>query len=205
MRLMIFLFALLLSQALMARPYQVELIIFSQPSERGMQNEYWPWINPIDPPTNARLGGSEALPALPESKNHLNLIARHISQAPGYQVLTHRSWIQEMTDRPGKPVYLVANPYTIGTGGADRPTKAPLYQVTATLSFSVNRYIDLAMDLVIRDPLSANHQQKNTYHSDDRFTYYEIKQKRRTKSGTLNYLDHPHIGVLIQFTPVPTA
>ena len=205
MRLMIFLFALLLSQALMARPYQVELIIFSQPTEQGMQNEYWPWINPIDPPANARLVGSELLPDLSGSKNHLNLIARHISQTPGYAILTHRSWIQEMTDRPGKPVYLVANPYTIGTGGADRPTKAPLYQVTATLSFSVNRYIDLAMDLVIRDPLSANHQQKNTYHSDDRFTYYEIKQKRRTKSGTLNYLDHPHIGVLIQFTPVPTA
>lgn len=202
MRLIIFLFALLLSQAIMATPYQVELIIFSQPADLGRQNEYWPWINPIDPPDTARLVGSDTVPALPESKNHLNLIARHISQAPGYKILTHRSWIQDITDRPSKPVYLVANPYAVPTGTADAPSVAPLYQVTAKLDFSVNRYIDLAMDLVIRDPLSSSHQEKSTYHTDERFAYYAIKQTRRTKSGTLNYLDHPHVGVLIQFTPV---
>ena len=70
MRFALILFALFLSHCAIAKPYQIELIIFSHPVEMGAPTEYWPWVTPIAPPTRAHLIGSDALPNLPRTKNH---------------------------------------------------------------------------------------------------------------------------------------
>lgn len=203
------------------RFYQVELIAFSQVSETGLRAEHWPAIPALDLDSDnlvhltaaqnqagdsmtdqANDSHGTPLPTsyllLPSDELRLNSLAQKIQRQHNYQLLLHIGWRQAFS-RKDKPEQVV-----ISNAGSAIATQG--WQVNGLLSIDMNHYFDLTFNLIFSAPwaeisrLAPNNYPANLNSGE---AYFQLLQKRRTRSGELNYIDHPVFGVFLEFFPLP--
>ena len=139
-------------------------------------------------------------------RNELSLRsqARRLERRPGIEVLFHGAWHQPVPKRDS-PQPILFQELPLGDAG---------YRVEGTLGVTVGRYLHFHANLWLRaatlgaepvdlvfDPTRATSALADpgaiaaTFNSR---RYVEMDQSRRMRSGELNYLDHPNLGVLVK-------
>lgn len=78
-------------------------------------------------------------------------------------------------------------------------TTKQIRNVDGTARLTVERYIDMTLDIVVTKQLNNSEPaQFNTWQS------YRLQEHRRLKPKELNYFDHPMFGVILTVNPITT-
>lgn len=204
--------------------YQVEVLIFANrefdPSEEQFKHEPIPLPSPtlrspvvvdesvFDPlalqPPEEPLTPDGLLTPVPEEPENgvralrpeeLTLTAeyRKLARLPAYQVLAHGGWVQ-----PALPENQ-AEPFDLSKLGVPNPV--------GTIRLHLSRFLHLLVDLTYQD-VSMPTASADAGPGLTEVTLaprYRLRTERQTRSGTLQYFDHPAFGVLVKVTPVPAA
>lgn len=205
--------------------YQVEVLIFANrefdPSEEQFKHEPVPLQSPTlrspaivdesvfdpfalqapDAPLAPDGGLVEPVPDEPEGgprtlrPEELTLTAeyRKLSRLPAYQVLAHGGWVQ-----PALPENQ-AEPFDLSKLGVSNPM--------GTVRLHLSRFLHLRVDLTYQDGSmpAASADAGPGLREVTLAPRYRLRTERQTRSGTLQYFDHPAFGVLVKVTPVPSA
>lgn len=124
--------------------------------------------------------GSLSLDASSTTTKGLEAEAAKLSPANGYQVLLHQAWQQSVGPVPSK-VSLTAGEQQLGH-----------HPIEGTLSLSQNEVIQLDASFWA-----------NQFDTDGFLQASEqLKQSSRIKEGTLTYLDHRSLGLLVKLSPL---
>ena len=172
------------------RRYQVEVVIFAQPSGTSVElpplqeaPESEPDAGPApapeaemmpDPGVPAALAEMDPiLPvgvASPAAPRQLDAVARRLNTG-GYRLVWHQAWVQPALGREGLDLATLA---ALGQGPA---TPA----LSGTIRLSAGRFLHLGMAI----ELESEHGLEAT-----------LQQERRVRLGDEHYFDHPHIGII---------
>jgi hypothetical protein len=117
---------------------------------------------------------------LPTGELALKREAQQIARAAGLHLLWHGAWMQPVPDRDGEthlPMLLQVG-QRIGNE----------YQVEGRIDVTRGRYLHFDTQLWMRDETPDS--------------YFALSESRRLRSGELNYLDHPRLGVLVRVDPL---
>jgi hypothetical protein len=172
------------------RLYDVEVIIFSHNSQSD-QGESW-----YTPDGNA----GRARGYFPEnqftelSSSHFSLSPVRYSLQKGgeYTVLFHRAWRQLAYSSANAADYPV-NSFAEGSRNS----------VKGSIRLVRERYLHLDVDLLLME--SAGTAPGLYSDGPGNAPAYRLAEKRRIKSSTLHYFDHPRFGMLAIVTPYRTA
>ncbi|MCB1827030.1 MAG: hypothetical protein KDH94_01305 [Coxiellaceae bacterium] len=189
------------------KTYQIEVIVFSHITAKGVDSEKWPWT-----PTDYKPNGNAAS-IFPVARNSLILSSeqRQLAKQPGYQILLHMAWRQKIANpRNAQPIHIFGgNIYNnsgrlIGqaTYGGQPYSASKTWQVNGTITPSLIRYIDLKFNLLFAQPLASLPTADKSNNVEGNFAYFRLNQSRRMRSRELNYLGHPLYGVLVKVVPV---
>ena len=158
------------------RTYNIQMIVFSHLTPQSLSAEQWP-ILPIPSTINA--------PTPARSANALQGEANNLRKNPEYQVLWSGSWTQTWQQGNGT----VTLPLSNGNN------------LQGNITVTLGHYFDIHTDLMMIQPTSYLQKiAKNSYFnniSQSSFGF-QLTQDRRMKSGELNYLGNPVVGVLIK-------
>ena len=154
-------------------------------------------------------GEFDDMPFQSTQKSSLTDIMRRLRRSPNFNMLTHHSWVQPVTDQ--------RTPILIQTG----ERYGDLYEIEGTLSFYRGRYLHVETNLwytlfqrtqaAVR-PLSltrdlpqalmdANSDLLEVESRRGQFVpsaRHRMKQSRRLRMDELHYLDHPLMGVIVR-------
>ncbi|HET7133738.1 MAG TPA: CsiV family protein, partial [Gammaproteobacteria bacterium] len=164
-----------------------------------------PPADPAAPPAAAgdAAGGAAAeLPVDPLAirilrPEELQLTAeyRKLERVPTYVALAHGGWVQ-----PGLPEDQ-SQAFDLAQLGVMNPA--------GTIRVYLSRFLHIAVDLSYRDTLHGAPAAPAPASGDlteiGVAPRYDLEAERQTRSGELQYFDHPAFGVLVKVTPVPTA
>ncbi len=190
-----------------AETYQIELIIFSHITAQGVNSEYWPILS-------APTISSESPQITPNHNNSLSKEVAKLAQTPGYKVLFHATWLQDVKGPAdakwihiygGKGYDDAGNAVNENTDASADYHAAAHWQVDGLMRLDVTRYFDINYRLYFAAPMSDIQDLSNTDNfsrQTQALTYFEFNQFRRTKSGELNYIGHPLYGVLVNIAKV---
>jgi hypothetical protein len=205
----------LATPALAARNYLVELVIFSTQGSTG--NEIW---TRQYPPLNARKMSRAIMPGHGDLKLNNNLaevrnsnfssIVDRINRDPGRRTILSTRWIQpvlspantsiaHITDRRN-PTSLQNTNYNknkTGYTGNQIATAPPL--LDGFINFFLDGQYTLEADIRYTPPHRPSILDEE--YQEGPITY-RVYEKRRIKSGELNYYDHPKFGMVLLVTPV---
>lgn len=206
------LLSLLFSCAALAQPqaYQVELLIYSHLTPEAIGSEHWPAITDhndthlaasiaLAPATSSPLNSYPMLTLLPHSAWQLSYHAQRIRQQLPGTILYHQAWRVNRVELAGKSmIFAIHNDNQLDTA-------RDASQLGGTLSIRLAHYFDTDLQLTIAEPhdLIRSHlsgQANPCWHSHHCF--FSVDIQRRTRSGIINYLDHPLYGALLKITPV---
>lgn len=166
--------------------YDVEVIIFTH-RHSGSDGEQWPAGLP-EQPLATGFYNSDRIIKLPVDAYRLNGISNGLRQSSGYSVVFHRAWRQPVYDRTkavGYPVHAVAENGRINVEGSVRLIR--------------ERFLHLDADLVLVPAGSSNAGTgADSLHTSPVF---ELSEKRRIKSNTVHYFDHPRFGMIATVKP----
>ena len=202
------------------RWYTVEVIIFANTGNAGVQEELWPKDPGRPDPGNAvtlvNLGGETLRPVefqrLPLKKLANSLAA--MKRSSRYRVLEATAWrLPGLPLKSAPPVLIQAGkrylpdgqitsripaaPATSGSLLADNdPEQLPaaLYELEGRIRISLSRFLDVDADLLYRSNVSlpdASGALVNEFRS------FRLTEFRRMKSNSIHYLDHPMFGMVI--------
>jgi len=124
----------------------------------------------------------------------LNAEWRKLERVPTYVALAHGGWVQ-----PGFP--------------EDQAMAVDLAQLgvmnpSGTVRVHLSRFLHITLDLSYRDTLhapAAGPAGGGGLTEVEIAPRYDLAAQRQTRSGELQYFDHPAFGVLVKVTPVPAA
>jgi len=191
-----------------AKWYQVELIVFSHITAQGLNSERWSWTNP------QFVAKSQAFE--PTMTNDLKLKSEeaHIEKQPGYKVLMHVAWRQQIQHpRYARPIHIFGGNVYSASGkilatdadGQMKYNNQHVWQVNGTIKISVRRYFDLNANLLFAlptDQLNETFKDNSSDNLQGHFAYFRLLQSRRMRSKELNYIGHPLYGLLLKVTPL---
>jgi hypothetical protein len=166
--------------------YDVEIIIFTH-RHAGSDGEQWPVRLPEQTLATGFLN-SERIIKLPVDAYRLNGISNGLRQSSAYSVVFHRAWRQPVygsTNAVGYPVHAVAENGSINIEGSVRLIR--------------ERFLHLDADLVLVPAGSSN--AVTGADSLQTSPVFELSEKRRIKSNTVHYFDHPRFGMIAMVTP----
>jgi hypothetical protein len=162
------------------RLYQVEVVIFAHP--QGTSSER----SPRGPAELIEVDGEPGLDAAddavaspsPQARGYappraplaLSNVAARLNTG-GYRLLWHQAWVQPAGDTA--PAELAA----LAALGQGRATQ----QLDGTISLSQGRFLHLGMELEWRSATGLE---------------AELRERRRIRTGTDQYFDHPRIGAI---------
>ncbi|MDP1574893.1 MAG: CsiV family protein [Coxiellaceae bacterium] len=157
------------------RTYNVQVIVFSHLTAQTLAGEQWPVISP--PTVNA--------PTPSHSATALQAEANTLRKNPEYQVLFSGSWIQTWNNDSGT----ITLPLSNGNN------------LQGTMTVTLGHYFDIHTNLFFTQPINLLQRIDTSGYfsqlSQSDFTF-ALSQDRRMKSGELNYLGNPVMGVLIK-------
>jgi hypothetical protein len=182
--------------------YDIELILFKQGSSGGAATEVWSedpgspdWSETVtlQPPASAPL---QPYTLRPSSSRRLAAQFDALQRTRGaMEPLYHQAWRQPVATSAGaKAIYLGPGPRHSDAG--------PLPPFEGLIRISVNRYLHLDLDILLRGanralpPASADALPSPTRGS------IRFQASRRMRSGELHYIDHPRLGALILISRV---
>lgn len=209
------LFISLSTPAQAARSYLIELIVFSM-QDRG-EDEKWITANP---PLNEKKISRAKLPAqiMDEYKDvpveikesNFSSYVDRIRKNPERNIILATHWVQTVLDPTNTMIARITNRKDLtddlkvgnkdikpGFNDNQLPTSQPI--LDGFINFYVTGQYTLEADIrytpVYRPSILDEEPATDP-------VSYRIYEKRRIKSGELNYYDHPKIGMVLRVTPV---
>lgn len=197
--------------------YRVEILIFTQPAEPASQVRHFESVPDLELDQAVDFRQYFCLPAqsgadfmrrfLSEEEvaeclggylrlNELRqpMVGERIrlEQSGQYRILHHAAW-QQPASRPdeARPVRL-----TNGKAFSEASPNAPA--LDGSLRLSKEQFLQIDLDLLYHYPAAAPNPDGESAGSDGLL----LQVSRKLRSGDLNYIDHPLLGVLAQVTPV---
>jgi len=166
--------------------YDVEIIIFTyrHPGSGGEQLR----MRSQEQTASPGFYNSSQIRKLPVDAYRLNGISNGLRQSSAYAVVLHRAWRQPAhnnADALGFPVHSVTENGSINVSGSVRLIR--------------ERFLHLETDLfmVPAGSRSAGMEPDSLQSSP----VFELREKRRIKSNTVHYFDHPRFGMIATVTP----
>ncbi|WP_423064108.1 CsiV family protein [Candidiatus Paracoxiella cheracis] len=189
-----------------AKAYQVELIVFSHMSTKSLDTEQWP-LSTGD--ANQYLKGIRLAPVTSNLRYYRLLAPQDFTLAKQqarlnkyistYHTIMHIAWRQQVFEpRYARTVHILGGE-TYNNAGTTTS------QVHGTIRVSVERYLNVNLNLTFAAPASAiSKLARNDYFNNmsNNLVYFNLRQTRRMRSDELNYIDFPLYGVLIKITPI---
>jgi len=117
---------------------------------------------------------------------------RKLERVPTYLPLGHGGWVQ-----PGLPEDQ-SQPFDLAKLGVMNPA--------GSVRVYLSRFLHVTVDVSYRDTLHgapAAAPVGGALAEIDIAPHYDLVAERQTRSGELQYFDHPAFGVLVKVTPVP--
>jgi len=172
--------------------YQIEIIVFSHVTEKGLKSEYWPSLPPLIPAPNTIELSQEQM--LPDSQWTLKSQEKLLKQN-NYVILMHWAWQESASDlRKGQVIHLA--------GGDNYPNN--LRPVDGAVAIQLDRFFSLHFDLRLSLPWAdiKDYNLINLDRNNNDYVTFKIDQRLRMRSNELNYIDHPLFGILVNVSPV---
>ena len=160
--------------------YDVEIIIFSH-KVSGDHGEQWPV--PVKDNASPGFFPDNEFTELDGSVYQLNDISYGLRHSRGYAVLFHKAWRQVAYDRNR------AAPYPVHSSTSDGR-----YNIEGVVKLVRERYLHLDVDLLMSAPGSYETQPASA-------PAFQLREKRRIRSSTVHYFDHPRFGMIATVTP----
>lgn len=201
--------------ALAARSYLIELVVFST-QDRG-DDEKWTTDYPV---LNERKMSRAKLPAsiMDEYKekpaeikeSNFSSSVNRIRKNPDRNIILATYWVQTVLD-PANTVIahitngtdtadnLIATKAGIKPGFSDAQPAASQPVIDGFINFYLTGQYTLEADIRYTPAYRPSILDEDPAAGP---TSYRIYEKRRMKSGELNYYDHPKIGMVLMVTPV---
>jgi hypothetical protein len=173
-------------QAVSARLYDVEVIVFS--NQAGVNDGEQMSTPAVDAVRPAGVFPENRFTELAPGFYTMGNIRGGLSAASGYNVLFHRAWRQQAYDRAHAVDYPV---HSFADNGRD--------SIEGTIRLIKERYLHLDMDLL----LMAADSGSPVLYSDGPGSVpaFRLSEKRRVRSHEIHYFDHPNFGVIARVTP----
>ncbi len=211
MKLVRYFVAIVLSLSALAHPvqaaeeppwYDIELILFKQGSSGGAATEVWSedpgspdWSDTVTllPPADAPL---QPYALLPSSSWRLAAQFDALQRTRGaMEPLYHQAWRQPVATNAGaEAIYLGPGPQHSDAG--------PLPLFEGLIRISVNRYLHVDLDILLRGANSALPPASPDALPSPTRGSIRFQASRRMRSGELHYIDHPRLGALILISRV---
>ncbi|NOY16916.1 MAG: hypothetical protein GXP23_08300 [Gammaproteobacteria bacterium] len=209
------LFISLSTPALAARSYLIELVVFSM-QDRGDDEK---WITP-NPPLNEKKMSRAKLPAqimdeykevpIEIKESNFSSYVDRIRENPERNIILATHWVQAVLDPASTIIARITNREILtddlktdnidlmpDVSGDQLPTSQPV--LDGFINFYLTGQYTLEADIrytpVYRPSILDEEPATGP-------VSYRIYEKRRIKSGELNYYDHPKIGMVLRVTPV---
>lgn len=165
--------------------YDVEVVIFSN-STSGDNGEQW--NRPAGVAGDTGTFQENEFTELARSLYQLDAISNALQRTSGYTVLFHRAWRQLAHGREAAVAYPVHT--LVGSGNTS---------VEGSVRLVLERYLHLDIRLLLMSARSG----AGTVYSDGpgSIPVFELRERRRIRSGELHYFDHPRFGMLARVTP----
>ncbi|MFW2439092.1 MAG: CsiV family protein [Arenicellales bacterium] len=198
-----------------ARSYLIELVVFSMP-DRGT-DEKWTTAHP---PLNQRKMSKAKLPArimdgiknepVEKVQSNFSSSVNRIRKNPARNIILSTRWVQTVLNPANTVIARITNRKNItndvqagitdtkpGFNDSQRPLPHPIldgfinFYLAGTYTLEADiRYTPAYRPSILDEEPSAGP------------VSYRIHEKRRMKSGELNYYDHPKLGMVLMVTPV---
>lgn len=223
--------ALLLASSLPAqaeeRWFAVELLVFANNNPHGLIGEAW------QTPAAAADQGAPHLSDLIASNTgrfsalanmQLRASADKLKRQGQYQLLLHSGWQQRLTEAAPPTRLYVDNGKVLDTspafgaappvasfgddafsGQASARPQGPTYELSGTVAVTLNRYLQLDLDLhYLRLPKANDAAQVRELYRRQESNYldFRLQESRRLRSKEVHYFDHPAFAALVLITPV---
>ena len=201
--------------ALAARNYLVELVVFT--IQHPDNNESW---TSIPPPLSAKKMSRAIMPGNDEllisdnlkelEESNFSYYLRRISANPQRKVLLSTRWVQTVLGPADTPIVRITDARNTDkspklnnapAGMLNNQVKQELPQLDGFINFYLNGHYTLEADIRFNPPYRPSILDEQP---DVGPLSYRIHEKRRIKSGELNYYDHPLFGMVLRVTPVKT-
>jgi hypothetical protein len=209
------LFLSLSTPAIAARSYLIELVVFTNQSTADTES----WSS-VQPPLNARKMSRASRPGVGELEmkeqrkevedSKFPYYIKQISNNPKRKVLLSKRWVQPVLGPASTSIARItdarisddfAKSNTTVKNGLNNQIAPELPQLDGFINFYLNNQYTLEADIRYTPPYRPSILDEK---SDMGPVSYRIHEKRRIKSGELNYYDHPAFGIVLLVTPVET-
>lgn len=133
-----------------------------------------------------------------------------------YRLILHSAWQQPIDSHPRVVHFFGGQAYdgqgaslSMGFSEQIQQQDVPVYwQIDGTLAITRHRYFDMNANVQM---LALGHGYPHVAMADAEPAsdtpagpaVYWLAQKRRTRSGVLNFFDHPRFGLLVKIIPIP--
>ncbi len=204
------------SKLAFAGDYQVEMIIFSRLTSKGLISEQWPAV------TDFKLNRSaiklkhrgEYFKLLPSRLFVMNEEQKRLDKSGTFKTLLHIAWRQPAySAEDARPIHIYGGGlyddqgHLMDFSAHENIVYNPdqRWQINGTLMLSVNHYFNINYNLLFTQPtlgFSKKLSLETFKNINGNFAYFQLQQSRRTRSKELNYFDHPLYGILLKITPV---
>ncbi|MDF1759155.1 MAG: CsiV family protein [Coxiellaceae bacterium] len=204
------------------KQYQIELIIYSQITPAAVQSEQWPITPAFQLPSGqyaslvrndiSTLDGETVknhIQLLPRSQFKLKNVQRHLNNSRQFKTIMHiafRTAVQ--SPRQAIPIHITGGDYFNANGDTVKPdddTTGLQPQIDGMMSINVQRYFNVAFNLVFSAPLKQiAAMSKDDYYNtlDSGVMHFNLLQNRRMRSKELNYIDYPLYGIVMEIFPL---
>jgi hypothetical protein len=198
--LLLFTCLLFTSQAVLADPYLVEVVVFQHLGEDSSDGEIWPEDVPVIDTSEAVLPEPVSVPSLP-----LESSVQMLKVNPTYRVLHRMHWIQEPEQKSQAPSVRVL-PGALSSGPYGNPAGSLDYQLDGLVKFYQGVFLQAEVNVLF----SPSHQIEtgnNPYYYNPQEVAvprtFVIDERRRIKLEEVHYFDHPKFGLLLSVVKAP--
>lgn len=187
------------------RWFTVEVIVFDELRNQSLHDELWP-ADPGEPSLQGAIelshsheGDSGGTPHAFRlvNRSELSLVAvwNKLRGSARYRPFLHAGWrLPGLPSSAARPAHVSAH---LVDGRSDAAQVAERPAVHGTVTVSLGRYLEVAVDLLYHRPTSDE-----TALPPAAPSRFRLVAERRMRSGELHYIDHPLFGVLMQITPL---
>ena len=172
---------------------------------RSLHDEIWP-ADPGEPSLQGAIelahshegdsgGTPHAFRLVNRSELSLGAVWNKLRGSARYRPFLHAGWrLPGLPSSAARPAHVSAH---LVDGRSDAAQVAERPAVHGTVTVSLGRYLEVAVDLLYHRPSSDEAASPPVAPSR-----FRLVAERRMRSGELHYIDHPLFGVLMQITPL---
>lgn len=187
------------------RWFTVEIIVFDELQNRSLHDEVWP-ADPGAPSLQGAIelahshegdsgGTPHAFRLVDRSELSLGVVWNKLRGSARYRPFLHAGWrLPGLPSSAARPAHVSAH---LVDGRSDAAQVAERPAVHGTVTVSLGRYLEVAVDLLYHRPQSDEAALPPVAPSR-----FRLVAERRMRSGELHYIDHPLFGMLMQITPL---